>query len=104
MISRSCSPSRMKIRIATAIGVKNRTIPTMATNARKSMSGHRLAGVVAPGQLPDGAQIDLAGAERRNRVDQADVLTLRQPQPRQIRQAQPLPELVRHERRLGVGR
>ena len=53
--------------------------------------------------LPHGAQIDLAGSERRNRVDEAEVVALRQPEPRQIGQAQPLPEMPAGcDRRVGV--
>jgi hypothetical protein len=46
---------------------------------------------VSDGELTNGPQIDLAGVERRNRLDDAQIFALREPQARQLGSAQAFP-------------
>src|SRR2546425_2280096 len=55
-------------------------------------------------ELPHGAQIGFAGAERRNRVDPPQILALGHPQFRHRRDRQAIPQLLRRDGRIGVER
>src|SRR5213593_3156027 len=70
------------------------TAITRANSSKASMIMSRSARRFSGGldrHLTNRPQVHLPGSERRNRVDDAQILALGQPQSRQLRAAQPLP-------------